>query len=108
MGACDDLPSKPERFHWRSRVLARLELVTQLCRASVNNAIKEHGIIRRVTPAAFGVTASCVCSPLLNADQRLTARLSRAVDKTPRRDSHSKTISVDQHALTRDPSTLLI
>ncbi|GBN17599.1 hypothetical protein AVEN_200943-1 [Araneus ventricosus] len=60
MGACDDLPAKPELFHWGRMIRARRELVTQLCRASVNSAIKEHGITCLVTTATFGVNAPCV------------------------------------------------
>ncbi|GBM04661.1 hypothetical protein AVEN_75612-1 [Araneus ventricosus] len=62
MGACDDLPAKPELFHWGRMIRARRELVTQLCRASVNSAIKEHGITCRVTAATFGENAPCVSS----------------------------------------------
>ncbi|GBN87013.1 hypothetical protein AVEN_267251-1 [Araneus ventricosus] len=53
MGPCDDLPVKPELLHWERVICARRHLVTQLCRASVNSAIKEHGVMRRLTATAF-------------------------------------------------------
>ncbi|GBM93844.1 hypothetical protein AVEN_193929-1 [Araneus ventricosus] len=62
MGPCDDLPAKPELFHWGRTIHAWREPVTQLCRDNVNSAIKEHGITCRVTSAAFGVNAPCACA----------------------------------------------
>ncbi|GBO32321.1 hypothetical protein AVEN_17286-1, partial [Araneus ventricosus] len=53
MGPCDDLPAKPELLHWERVIRARRDLVTQLCRASVNSAIKEHGVMCRLTATAF-------------------------------------------------------
>ncbi|GBN58831.1 hypothetical protein AVEN_122492-1 [Araneus ventricosus] len=60
MGPCDDLPAKPELLHWGRMRRTRREPVTQVSRASVNSAIKEHGITCRVTAATFGGNASCV------------------------------------------------
>ncbi|GBO03006.1 hypothetical protein AVEN_212522-1 [Araneus ventricosus] len=60
MGPCDDLPAKPELLHWGTMRRAQREPVTQVCRASVNSAIKEHGITCRATAATFGGNASCV------------------------------------------------
>ncbi|GBL72951.1 hypothetical protein AVEN_128133-1 [Araneus ventricosus] len=60
MGPCDDLPAKPELLHWGTMRRARREPVTQVCRASVNSAIKEHGITCRATAATLGGNASCV------------------------------------------------
>ncbi|GBM37045.1 hypothetical protein AVEN_31881-1 [Araneus ventricosus] len=54
MGAGATLAEKPERFHWGRMVLA----VSQLCRASVNNAIKKHEIMYRLIAAAFAETES--------------------------------------------------
>ncbi|GBN56175.1 hypothetical protein AVEN_29963-1 [Araneus ventricosus] len=59
MGPCDDLPAKPGLLHW-GRMIRRREPVTPLCRASVNSAIKEHGITYRAKAATFGGNASCV------------------------------------------------
>ncbi|GBO43738.1 hypothetical protein AVEN_142225-1 [Araneus ventricosus] len=53
MGPCDDLPAKPELLHWGTMRRARRDLVTRLCRASVNSAIKEHGVMCRLTATAF-------------------------------------------------------
>ncbi|GBM46120.1 hypothetical protein AVEN_61025-1 [Araneus ventricosus] len=53
MGPCDDLPAKPELLHWGMMRRARRDLVTRLCRASMNSAIKEHGIKCRLTATAF-------------------------------------------------------
>ncbi|GBM68817.1 hypothetical protein AVEN_264414-1 [Araneus ventricosus] len=53
MGPCDDLPAKPELLHWERVIRARRDLVTQFCRASVNSAIKEHGVMCRLTATAF-------------------------------------------------------
>ncbi|GBN72938.1 hypothetical protein AVEN_202902-1 [Araneus ventricosus] len=53
MGPCDDLPAKPELRHWGTMRRARRDLVTRLCRASVNSAIKEHGVMCRLTATAF-------------------------------------------------------
>ncbi|GBM02184.1 hypothetical protein AVEN_190603-1 [Araneus ventricosus] len=53
MGACDDLPAKPELLHWGTMRRARRDLVTRLCRASVNSVIKEHGVMCRLTATAF-------------------------------------------------------
>ncbi|GBN06282.1 hypothetical protein AVEN_144183-1 [Araneus ventricosus] len=53
MGPCDDLPAKPELLHWGTMRRARRDLVTRLCRASVNTAIKEHGVMCRLTATAF-------------------------------------------------------
>ncbi|GBM40240.1 hypothetical protein AVEN_183556-1 [Araneus ventricosus] len=50
MGPCDDLPAKPELLHWGTM---RRDLVTRLCRASVNSAFKEHGVMCRLTATAF-------------------------------------------------------
>ncbi|GBN15416.1 hypothetical protein AVEN_172425-1 [Araneus ventricosus] len=60
MGPRDDLPAKPELLHWGRMRRARRELVPQLCSASVNSAIKVHGIKCRVTAATFGGNVSCV------------------------------------------------
>ncbi|GBN94877.1 hypothetical protein AVEN_8302-1 [Araneus ventricosus] len=60
MGPCDDLPAKPELLHWGTMRRAQREPVTQVCRVSVNSAIKEHGITCRSTAATFGGNASCV------------------------------------------------
>ncbi|GBN46603.1 hypothetical protein AVEN_85573-1 [Araneus ventricosus] len=56
----NNLPAKPELFHWGRMIRMQRELVTQLCRASVNSTIKEHRITCRLTAAAFGVNAPCV------------------------------------------------
>ncbi|GBO27526.1 hypothetical protein AVEN_145359-1 [Araneus ventricosus] len=53
MGPCDDLPAKPELLHWGTMRRARRDLVTGLCCASVNSAIKEHGVMCRLTATAF-------------------------------------------------------
>ncbi|GBM85117.1 hypothetical protein AVEN_62872-1 [Araneus ventricosus] len=53
MGPCDDLPAKPELLHWGTMRRARRDLVTRLCCASVNSAIKEHGVMCRLTATAF-------------------------------------------------------
>ncbi|GBM68633.1 hypothetical protein AVEN_124563-1 [Araneus ventricosus] len=53
MGPCDDLSAKPELLHWGTMRRARRDLVTRLCRASVNSAIKEHGVMCRLTATAF-------------------------------------------------------
>ncbi|GBO10897.1 hypothetical protein AVEN_119489-1 [Araneus ventricosus] len=53
MGPCDDLPAKPELLHWGTMRQARRDLVIRLCRASVNSAIKEHGVMCRLTATAF-------------------------------------------------------
>ncbi|GBM36861.1 hypothetical protein AVEN_82848-1 [Araneus ventricosus] len=53
MGPCDDLPAKPELLHWGTMRRVRRDLVTRLCRASVNSAIKEHGVMCRLTATAF-------------------------------------------------------
>ncbi|GBN51649.1 hypothetical protein AVEN_199168-1 [Araneus ventricosus] len=60
MGSCDDLPAKPELLHWERVIRARRDLVTQLCRASVNSAIKEHGVMCRLTATAFAENDPCV------------------------------------------------
>ncbi|GBL75690.1 hypothetical protein AVEN_44197-1, partial [Araneus ventricosus] len=53
MGPCDDLPAKPELLHWGTMRHARRDLVTRLYRASVNSAIKEHGVMCLLTATAF-------------------------------------------------------
>ncbi|GBM85940.1 hypothetical protein AVEN_152001-1, partial [Araneus ventricosus] len=53
MGPCDDLPAKPELLHWGTMRRARRDLVPRLSRASVNSAIKEHGVMCRLTATAF-------------------------------------------------------
>ncbi|GBN71423.1 hypothetical protein AVEN_201263-1 [Araneus ventricosus] len=53
MGPCDDLPAKPELLHWGTMKRALRDLVTRLRRASVNSAIKEHGVMCRLTATAF-------------------------------------------------------
>ncbi|GBM37656.1 hypothetical protein AVEN_275661-1, partial [Araneus ventricosus] len=53
VGPCDDLPAKQELLHWGTMRRARRDLVTRLCRASVNSAIKEHEVMCRLTATAF-------------------------------------------------------
>ncbi|GBM73826.1 hypothetical protein AVEN_75253-1 [Araneus ventricosus] len=53
MGPYDDLPAKPELLHWVTMRRARRDLVTRLCRAGVKSAIKEHGVMCRLTATAF-------------------------------------------------------
>ncbi|GBL97851.1 hypothetical protein AVEN_231996-1 [Araneus ventricosus] len=60
MGPCDDLPAKPELFHWGRMIRARRELVTQLCRGSVNSAIKKQGVMCRLTATAFAENEASV------------------------------------------------
>ncbi|GBN13716.1 hypothetical protein AVEN_126559-1 [Araneus ventricosus] len=60
MGPCDDLPAKPDLFHWGRTIRARRELVPQLCRSSVNSAIKEYGVMCRLTATAFAENEASV------------------------------------------------
>ncbi|GBN58082.1 hypothetical protein AVEN_258009-1 [Araneus ventricosus] len=84
MGPCDDLPAKPELLHWGRMRRARRALVKQVCRASVNSSIKEHGITCRVTAATFGGNASCVRAlKLLELLQLICFRGNREVSDVP-------------------------
>ncbi|GBN45083.1 hypothetical protein AVEN_98136-1 [Araneus ventricosus] len=75
MGPCDDLPAKPELFHWGKLIRARRELVPQLCRASVNSAIKEHGVMCRLTATAFAENETSVRALRMSRDQESTLDL---------------------------------
>ncbi|GBM54167.1 hypothetical protein AVEN_64516-1 [Araneus ventricosus] len=77
MGPCNDLPAIPELFHWGRIIRERREQVTQLFRASVNSAIKEHGVMCRLTATAFAENEASVRALSLkqvNASEIVTTR----------------------------------
>ncbi|GBL74086.1 hypothetical protein AVEN_230986-1 [Araneus ventricosus] len=46
--------------HWKMRARVSRDAVTQVCRASENSAMEQHGIMCRLRAAASAETASCV------------------------------------------------
>ncbi|GBN19167.1 hypothetical protein AVEN_257037-1 [Araneus ventricosus] len=52
--------AKTGGFHSQTRVGERREQVTKLCRANMKSTVKEHGVMRRLTAAAFAVTEASV------------------------------------------------
>ncbi|GBN90951.1 hypothetical protein AVEN_42544-1 [Araneus ventricosus] len=77
MGTGAALVEKPGRFHWGRMVRACRVPVSQLFRAGVNSAIKEHGIMCRLTAAIFAETASCARSPAPRWTEGAPTRLSK-------------------------------